>query len=268
MKLAASNIAWDPADAPAVASMLRRHGFTGVELAPTKWRERPYEAPAADVANLRRHWSDLGLEVVALQALLFGRPELRLFGSDADRVALADVLRGAIDFAATLGAHALVFGSPKNRARGDLPMSDALRVAADFFRPLGTHARERGCALCIEPNPPAYGCDFITTTREAVELCRLVDDAGIAVNVDAGALVMNGEDPVAELSAAGSFAHHAHASAPNLAELTEPGPHETTAAALRAIGYDRYVSLEMRQPSTISALERSVSMVRSLYGSF
>ena len=266
MKLAASNIAWDPAHDAEVASMLRRHGFTGVELAPTKWRERPYEAPAADVANLRRYWSDLGLEVVALQALLFGRPELRLFGSDADRAALADVLRRAIDFAATLGAHALVFGSPKNRARGKLPMADALRVAADFFRPVGVYARERGCALCIEPNPPAYGCDFITTTREALELCRSVNDPGIAVNVDAGALTMNGEDPIAELTAVGPLAHHAHASAPNLAELSDPHPHETTADALRAIGYDRYVSLEMRQPSAASALERSVGLVRSFYG--
>jgi sugar phosphate isomerase/epimerase len=266
VKLAASSIAWDPADDPAVASLLHRHGVAGIELAPTKWRARPYEAHASDVAALRRYWNDLGFEIVALQSLLFGRPELRLFGSDADRAALADVLRSAIDFAATLGAHALVFGSPKSRARGELPMSEALRVAAEFFQPIAVHARERGCALCIEPNPPAYGCDFITTTREARELCRLVDDPGLAVNVDAGALAMNGEDPIAELTAIGTLAHHAHASAPHLTELADREPHANTAAALRVIGYDRYVSLEMRQPSAIAALEQSVSFVRSLYG--
>ena len=44
-RLAVSNIAWEPHEDDAVAEVLRREGVTGVEIAPTKWRPTPYDAP-------------------------------------------------------------------------------------------------------------------------------------------------------------------------------------------------------------------------------
>ena len=168
-RLAVSNIAWEASENDAVAEVLRREGVAGVEIAPTKWRERPYEASASDVASYRRYWEDRGLRAVSLQALLFGRGDLQLFADERSRSQLSDYLRQAIDFAAALGAHALVFGSPKNRVRGDMPLSKATEIATGFFRDLGEHAHARGAALCIEANPPEYGCDFVTTTAEAID---------------------------------------------------------------------------------------------------
>jgi hypothetical protein len=49
-RLAISNIAWDPSEDDAVAAVLHRHGVTGVEIAPTKWRDRPLDAPPEDIA--------------------------------------------------------------------------------------------------------------------------------------------------------------------------------------------------------------------------
>src|SRR5689334_25414305 len=111
-RLAVSNIAWEPSEDAAVVEVLRREGVTGVEIAPTKWREKPFDANAADVAAYRRSWEDRGLRVVSLQALLFGRPDLQLFASAESRRQLGDYLRRVIDFAAAVGAHAMVFGSP------------------------------------------------------------------------------------------------------------------------------------------------------------
>ena len=89
-RLAVSNIAWEPQENDAVAEVLRREGVNGVEIAPTKWRARPFDATAEEIAEYRRGWEDRGLRIVSLQSLLFGRPELQLFGSDAVRAALAD----------------------------------------------------------------------------------------------------------------------------------------------------------------------------------
>ena len=138
--LAVSNIAWAPHEDEAIAAVLRREGVAGVELAPTKWREQPLEARVEEIAEYRRTWEDRGLRIVSLQSLLFGRPELQLFGSAAIRAALADYLRRVIDFGAELGAHALVFGSPKNRLRGSLSIGEANDIAIPFFRQLGEHA--------------------------------------------------------------------------------------------------------------------------------
>lgn len=266
MRLAASNIAWDAGDEASVAALLSREGFTGVELAPTKWREDAYSAPAADIRAYRGEWEDRGLRVVALQALLFGRPDLQLFGDAAVRAALADHLRRAIDFAALLGARALVFGSPKNRVRGAMPMDVAVRIASDFFWDLGHHAAERGCAIAIEANPPAYGCDFITTTSEAIALCRGVGHESIGLNLDVGTLTMNSEDARSTIAEARPFIAHVHASEPRLAPLERDGRHDAAAAALRAVGYDGWVSLEMRgDQSTRDDLASSVAVARAAY---
>ena len=119
MKLAVSNIAWDTGADDAAASLLSREGVGGIELAPTKWRADAFAAPAQDVAALRKEWEDRGLPIVAMQSLLFGRPELQLLAVERKRAALFDHLRTVADFAAGVGARCLVFGSPKNRVRGE-----------------------------------------------------------------------------------------------------------------------------------------------------
>src|SRR5207302_1508042 len=157
MNLAMSAIAWEPSEDEAAASVLREHGFTGVELAPTKIFPRPDSATGAEVAACRAVWSRRGLRIVAMQALLFGRPELTVFGESREQT--LEYLSGVARLGGRLGAGALVFGSPRNRARGSMPAAEAWRAAVEFFRALGSAAAGAGTCVCIEPNPPRYGAD-------------------------------------------------------------------------------------------------------------
>jgi sugar phosphate isomerase/epimerase len=268
MKLAASNIGWDPGEDDEVAAVLVQRGFTGVEIAPGKRWESPIDATKKEIAAYRAGWEKRGLEVVAMQALLFGRPDLALFGSATVRRALQEYLTALVEMAHGLGARALVFGSPKNRKRGEMSMDEATGIAVDFFRELGAVAASRGCLICIEPNPVSYDCDFINTTAEAIALCDAIDSRGVKVNGDAGAIAMNGEDPEATIAAAVRSLGHFHASEPSLAETTD-GPVQVAAAhALRASGYDGWVSIEMRaaEPRRVDAIVRAADRVRRLYG--
>jgi len=267
-RLAVSNIAWEPHEDDAVAEVLRREGVAGVEIAPTKWRPTPYDATPEDIADFRRSWEARGLQIVSLQSLLFGRSDLQLFGSPGVRAALADYLRRVIDFGAALGARALVFGSPKNRLRGSLEVAEATTIAAEFFRALGEHASAQRVAFCIEANPPEYGCDFVTTTAEAVALCAIVDHPGIRINADLGGMTLAGEDAEAAIGAAKKFVAHVHASEPHLGELGAAANHAAAARALREIGYDGWVSVEMRAAAhdNASAVERAVRIARAEYG--
>src|SRR3954467_9423037 len=133
-RLAASNIAWEPTDDDAVAGVLLENGFKGVEVAPTKRWESPIEASKRDIAAYKAEWAKRGLEIVALQSLLYGRNDLQLFGNEITRSALREYLLTLIEMAAGLGAKALVFGSPKNRQRKPRGLPEAMDVAAEFFR--------------------------------------------------------------------------------------------------------------------------------------
>jgi D-psicose/D-tagatose/L-ribulose 3-epimerase len=264
MKLAASNIAWDPSEDDPVAVILRQHGFAGVEVAPSKRWESPIDASKNEIAAYRDEWHKRGLPIVAMQALLFGRPDLQLFGPEDARRALGDYLAAIIELAHGLGARALVFGSPRNRRRGAMPLDEATDIAVEFFRALGAGAASRDCMLCIEPNPSMYDCDFINTTAEAVALCERIASPGVKVNGDVGAMAANEENPETTLSAAMSCLGHFHASEPKLAEVGDGPLHKMASRQLRAAEWPGWVSIEMRAPAhnrveTIAAVAERVS---------
>ncbi len=254
MKLALSNIAWPRSADAEVAKAMKDAGVAGIEIAPTAIWDEPLKAGAAARRELRTWWEGRGIRIVALQALLFGHPELTVFGSEKERRATLDYLGGMMDLAASLGAVPMVFGSPRNRLVGGLDPAEAWRIAEDFFRSAGERAAERGVALCIEPNPTAYGCDFVTNTDEGVELVRRVRSTGFGLHLDGGAITLNHESAKQALSAARPWLRHFHASEPNLVPFGTGGTdHAALARALRAIGYDGWVSVEMR--ATENALE-------------
>jgi sugar phosphate isomerase/epimerase len=269
MKLAASNIAWDVSEDDAAAAALRDAGFAGVEIAPSKRWESPLEASPREVAAYREEWRRRGFQVVALQSLLFGRPDLKLFGSASDRKTLREFMISMVELAAGLEARSLVFGSPRNRKLGGKSLSEGTEIAAEFFREVGTFAAARGCTICIEPNPVEYDCDFLTTTDQAVAFCELVGSKGVGVNGDAGTLAMSHEDPKTSLSHAADLLRHFHASEPNLVEVGSSAVHREAATVLRQIGYGGWVSIEMRaaKDDAIAAVARAASSVRGIYGS-
>lgn len=255
MRLAISSIAWRPEESEAVRQLLVDHAVCGVEVAPPQLFSDPLGVDNDEVRRVRQAWNDQGLAIIAQQALLFGHPELTLFGLEERRQETAAYLRAILRLGGELGAGPHVFGSPRNRARGDLSQAQAMAIAVPFFRELAVTAESFGTTLCIEPNAPAYGCDFITNTREALELVRLVDHPGFAFHLDAGVLTMNGESYEEALDMALPFLRHVHISEPFLAPIIgNQTDHHRLAHALKARGYRGWVSIEMKRPETESPL--------------
>lgn len=263
-----SNIAWGREVDGEVAGLMRAAGVRGIEIAPTAVWADPLAASDSAVRGLRQWWQDREIAVVALQALLYGRPDLTLFESEARRRATLEHLTGMMDLASALGARPMVFGSPKNRAVGALPPDESRRIAVDFFRDAGARAAERGVVLCVEPNPAAYGCDFVNTTAEGLALVRAVGSPGFGLHLDAGALTLNHEPVAAAIAGAAVELRHFHASEPSLAPLGTAGSdHAACAMALRRNGYDGWVSVEMRPAADGRAgLERVLGLLREYYG--
>ena len=269
MECVFSSIAWNPAQAAEIARVLREHGHTGIEGAPNLF-DRPFaELETRHIATVRAFWERESLPVRAMQALLFGKPELRLFGSNEERAALADSLRVVFRVAGQLGAGPLVFGSPHNRRRGGMPADVAFDTAVTFFRTLAPFAATEGCTLCMEANAADYGCDFITTHAEAAELVAAVNAEGFGLQVDTGVMQMNGEAPaelLASLQRTGLMPRHVHASQPFLAPVDGNTFHADMAAALAGAGYTGLVSVEMKNPASLPVLIETARCIQALYG--
>ena len=244
MRLAISSIAWPTEKEAEVASLLQRLGVDAVEIAPTKIWPQPLQASPDDILTYRRFWEDRGIQVVAMQALLFGRLDLVLFGTAELRAQALAYLKGIVELGAQLGAGALVFGSPKNRARGTLSMEQATNIAIPFFRELGDYAAERNTCVVLEANAPQYGCDFIVNSDEAADLVHAVGSEGFGLHLDVACMEMAGEDLVEQVLKYRERIRHFHVSAPFLAPVNYREEFRDLRQVLQ--GYDRCVSIEMK----------------------
>ena len=242
IRLSFSNIAWAESEDAAVYEALASYGFSGLEMAPTRWfPAQPYthaEEAACLAAQLKEKY---GLAVSSMQSIWYGRTE-RLFGCEQERNLLREYTRQAMHFAAKMGCKNLVFGCPKNRFR---PEGEDESLALDFFRETGKDAVSYGCVFALEANPPLYQTNYLNTTREAYEAAGKCPE-GVGVNLDFGTILCNRES-LEEIACFVPRIHHVHISEPNLAPIQPREEHRQLASILRAGGYDGYVSAEMKK---------------------
>jgi sugar phosphate isomerase/epimerase len=248
MKLAVSNIAWTAAEEPEVAKVLQEMGVQYVEIAPTKVWDDPLAATEQQIQEYLDFWKGYGITVVAFQSMLFPRPDLKIFESPDNRAQTLQYLKDFTCLAGKMQAGVLVFGSPKNRQHGELPDDETQAIAKEFFNALGDTAQECRTKFCIEPNAPQYACDFVTTARQGIDLAQAVDNPGFGLHLDIACMTLAGDDIAQSITDAAPLLSHFHISSPMLeaVEEREDVDHQTAADTLRAIGYDKFVSIEMR----------------------
>ncbi len=219
MRIAASNIAWEPDEDEVVAALLRAHAVDAVDIAPAKYFATPAQATFAEIDAVRARWAGWNVEITGMQALLFGTTGLNMFGAPEVRRALLEHLRAVCRIAGRLGAQRLVFGSPRNRDRSGLSDGDTLSIAIEFFYQLGNIASGHGVCICLEPNPTRYGANFMTNSSETARIVIELAHPSIKMQFDTGALTINEEVPSQVMANFGHLVGHVHASEPDLLPL-------------------------------------------------
>ena len=268
MKLAVSSIAWEPAHDAAVRAMLAHRGVRGIELTPLKYWPAGVDVAPHVLADYKAQWSDAGISIVALQGILFGMPELQLFGSPSQQAALEAHLAAIARLASALGAGILVFGAAKNRLRGALTEDEAIAAAVPLLRRVASVCTDVGITLCIEPNPPRYGGDFVHTSADAMRLVREVDHFSFGLHLDAGAFAINAESD-SEVIEAARHARHFHISEIDLVP-TGSGTvdHRRLGRLLRLAAFERWHSIEMTPVAAepvVEALGQAVNVALESY---
>lgn len=269
MRLALSNIAWDVAEDDVIATLLQRFAVDAIDVAPGKYFPEPAKATDADIARVKNWWAERDIEITGMQALLFGTSGLNVFGSQESQSDLLQHLAAVCRIGAGLGATRLVFGSPKNRDRNGLNDQEALDVAVPFFRQLGDIALARGVMICLEPNPTCYGANFMTTSAETLKTVKTISHPAIRMQLDTGAMVINGENARVILQDCATLIGHVHASEPDLLPMGEGGTdHGQMEVLLRQYLPDHVVSIEMlatkHEPHAVS-IERALTVAVQHY---
>ena len=246
-------------------------GYDAVELAPFTLARDVRDLSPQQVADLRRAADQAGIPIVGLHWLLASPDGLSINGPDDQvRENTRDLMFALIRLCRDLGGRVLVFGSPKQRSVRSDDTHDAVWArSVDMFRLCGDEAARHGLTLALEPLT-VRETNFLNTRDEAVRLIEAAGSPGLSLHLDVKAMVgQESEPPEQIIRRSADHLAHVHANDTN---LRGPGfgdvDFRPIAAALRDIGYDGYVSVEVFDfsPGPEITATRSLEYLQSVFG--
>lgn len=268
-----ANALFAPWNFPDTCACIARLGYHAVELAPFTF----YSDPRAGVRSvsaeqrrkIRKTAEEASLQIVGLHWLLVQTEGLHLTSPDpAVRKATRDYAEALVDFCAEVGGRVLVWGSPKQRiVPNGVSQTQAMEFAAEIFRAVMPRCEKRGVTLCIEPLAHQE-TNFITTAEEGARLCEIVNHPNCALHLDVKAMSSERRPIPDIIRAHAKRLCHFHANDPNLRGPGQgPVDHAPIAAALRQIGYNGFISVEVfdytPDPETIA--RQSIEYMKLVY---
>jgi len=246
MKLGISNIAWKaPIEDEKNFHWAQNNGIEYIELCPTKIFPE-FKFTDLSLKNYKIKVKNFGLKISAFQALFFSKPLWNLFDKN-DQNLMFEHFKLLGEMAEGLGVKFLVFGSPKNKKRGDLDLNKSIDLAFDFFQKVGNILKPYNVILGLEPNPKKYDCDFFMETQEVFDFTRILNHTNVKLHMDTGGMIINQEDPVIIPDNILKSIRYFHLSAPQLdfPDKSELDFHKILAEKLNNVGYNGIISVEM-----------------------
>jgi sugar phosphate isomerase/epimerase len=154
--------------------------------------------------------------------------------------------RELVDFCADIGGKVIVVGSPKQRnIMPGVSPEQGWEWAAATFREAVAQAERRQVTVCFEPLGPAE-TSFINTAADAIRFVEQFRSPNFKIILDVKAMCTEPK-PIPQIIGE-SFPHFAHFHA-NDKNLKGPGfgdvDFKPIAAALKQVGYNGYVSVEV-----------------------
>ncbi len=245
-------------DLDAVCGQLKALGYEGVELFARSPKELDQGAIAA---TIQRH----GLAMPELSTGPASEDGLSLTDPDAAvRQAARERLRDYIDMAARWGAQIHL-----GRIRGSVPegaaATEAWRRMKEGFLEAAEYGQARGVRVLLEPQCRFQG-NALLSVLEGIAFVRELGHPNLGIVADTFHMGIEDVSLPASLMAAQPYLWHVHFADSN---RWYPGAGHTNfreiLEALRLIGYDRFITMEMeQQPDSLTAARRAIQTVRAL----
>ncbi len=231
----------------AVMEYARKTGYDALEIAPFTLAQLVTEISQSRRREIRDAAARAGIKIAGLHWLLARTEGLHLSHPEQtvrDRTAayLCELVRCCAD----IGGKILVLGSPRQRnVFPGATAGEAWHLAAQTLADAVKQAEDRALTICIEPLASSE-TNFINTASEAVQFAAQFHSAAMKIILDVKAMASQSERIPQIIRAAWPHFAHFHANDKN---LKGPGFGEIDfvpiAAALREVGYNGYVSVEV-----------------------
>lgn len=267
--LGISSIAWSREIDGFVFQNMKMNKIKHIEIVPAMLGKSIYEEEPIYLSYMKQLEKQFEITPFSMQSILFGFPSAYLFENHNEgRRILLEVFQYAILRARALKIPVIVFGSPKNRIISE-PAKE-VSIAVQFFRDVASFAKQNRVTVCIEPNPTIYGGNFLTTTQEAINFIKEVNNNGVSLQLDLGTIIANKEN-FDHLLTARKMLQHCHISNPYLKTLSNKYSdyYDKLFKFLKDIEYSKGISIEMLKEETIDeqklAITETFALIKQYY---
>ncbi len=235
---------WKMEDAMAYA---KKAGYDAIEIAPFTIAPYVAQIPAAERQRIRETAARVGIAISGIHWVLVQAEGMYVTHPDkAVRDKTAQYFCDLVDFCGDLGGARIIVGSPKQRNLMDgVSYEQAWDWARGVFADAVKRAEDKGIVICFEPLAPSE-TNFVNTAAEGIRFAKQFNSPGMSIILDVKAMSSESK-PVPQIirESKGNFAYF-HA---NDVNLKGPGFGDVDfvpiAAALKEVGYDGYVSVEV-----------------------
>lgn len=236
-------------------------GFDYVELSATEiaaLSDADFEAAAAKIKAL-------GLPTPA--ANLFIPAAIKLTGPQTDPDAQMAHVRKVVSRLSTLGTEVIVFGSGGARRVPDgFAKEEGFKQLVDFGRRAAREARPYNITIAIEPLRKQE-TNIINSAAEGLELVKAIADPNFQLMIDFYHLASEQEDPSIVVRAK-EHLRHLHMANPQgrvFPQKWEEFDYAPFFANLRAIGYDKRISVEASTPDLAVQGPEAIALLRRAF---
>mgnify|MGYP001133275591 CR=1 FL=1 len=236
------------------------HGFDGIELMTGNLKH-------TNANRIKRIADSQGLDIVTVASgFIYLRHDLS-FTHHSSRVRRSAVTKtkACIDFAQRLGARYVSVGLIRGKESEKTPLSLAWRYLVQCIRQCGELSSSRNVVLLVEPEN-RYETGYVHTVEEGVKLIEEVGLDNVRLMIDT--FHMNIEESSmrdAVRRAEGKLAHVHLADSNRLAPGMGHIDFAEVIGALRSIGYNGYLGLEiLLKPTLEVAIEKGMQHIKSI----
>ncbi len=225
----------------------KKVGYHGVEIAPFTLCKRVTDVRKDERTIVRNLAREAEIQIAGIHWVLAKTEGFHLTHPDqATRARTSEYLVELVQFCADIGGKRMIVGSPKQRDLVDgVSQEQGLEWAAGVFQASAKRAEDTGVTICFEPLAPTE-TNFVNRASEAIKFATGLASPSFKIILDVKAMSAEGKSIPQVIRESWPHFAHFHANDPN---LKGPGFGATDfrpiAAALKEVGYQGYVSVEV-----------------------
>jgi sugar phosphate isomerase/epimerase len=244
-------------------------GYDAIEIAPFTLANSVTDISLPERKRIREEAQRAGVAIAGLHWLLVKPEGLYLNHPDATiRQKTADYFCELVDFCGDLGGTRMIVGSPKQRnVLPNVSFEQAWDWSLETLSKAVERAAAREVTICLETLGPSE-TNFINNAAQAIKFVQQLSSPRFQILLDVKAMSSEAKSIPQIIRESWPHFAHFHANDPN---LKGPGFGKTDfapiAAALKEVGYDGYVSVEVfnfdEGPETIAT--QSLAYLRQVF---